>query len=243
MNYLGSKRRIVADILPVMLARLKPGQPFVDAFCGGAHVIGAVPPEYPRIANDNNRYLVALWKALTGGGWSPPLRIERDFYNDVRSSYHAHDGRYPDELIGWVGFIGSYNGRFFDGGYSGHNVKGRDYIAEAARNILAQVPTLKGVDWQAVSYDKMAVPEHSLIYCDPPYRGAKGYTTSGSFDYEHFYDWCRSMTAEGHTVYVSEYTMPPDFVCVWEKEIANNMNKGRAVERLFTLPSINARMP
>ena len=180
---------------------------------------------------------------LSGGGWSPPLRIERDFYNDVRSSYHARDGRYPDELIGWVGFIGSYNGRFFDGGYSGHNVKGRDYIAEAARNILAQVPSLKGVDWQAVSYDKMTVPEHSLIYCDPPYQGTKGYTTSGSFDYEHFYGWCRSMTAEGHTVYVSEYTMPPGFVCVWQKEIANNMNKGRAVERLFTLPSINARMP
>ena len=65
MNYLGSKRRIVADILPVMLARLNPGQTFVDAFCGGAHVIGAVPPEYPRIANDNNRYLVAMLKDLT----------------------------------------------------------------------------------------------------------------------------------------------------------------------------------
>ena len=235
MNYLGSKRRIVADILPVMLARLKPGQPFVDAFCGGAHVIGAVPPEYPRIANDNNRYLVALWKALTGGGsWSPPLRIERDFYNDVRSSYHARDGRYPDSLIGWVGFMASYGGRFFDGGYSGHDVGGRDYIRESIKNLMAQLPSLQGITWYTGDYQGIPIPEQSLIYCDPPYRGTKGYTT-GKFDYLRFYDWARQMADQGHKIYVSEYQMPPDFVCVWEKSIVNNLNKSRPTEKLWTL--------
>jgi DNA adenine methylase len=42
-------------------------------------------------------------------------------------------------MIGWIGWMGSANGRFFDGGYSGKsNTKigtVRDYIKEAISNI------------------------------------------------------------------------------------------------------------
>ena len=235
MKYQGSKARIVHDILPVMLAGATPGQAFVDAFCGGCHVIGAVPGKFRRIANDNNRFLVAMWEALTRSPWSPPVTIEREFYNDVRTSYHARDGRYPDELIGWIGYMGSYNGRFFDGGYSGHNVGGRDYISEAIRNIQSHVAALQGVEWRFGSYDCLQIPPGSLIYCDPPYRGTKGYATSSGFNHEAFYEWCRRMAGQGHKVYVSEYQMPPDFVCVWEKSIVNNLNKSRPTEKLWTI--------
>ena len=234
MKYLGSKARIVKDILPLMLADMLPGQCFVDAFCGGCSVIGAVPDVYTRIANDNNRYLVAMLKDLTRSPWSPPMTIERNFYNDVRTSYHARDGRYPDELIGWVGYMGSYNGRFFDGGYSGHDVGGRDYIRESIRNLMAQLPSLQGITWYTGDYQGIPIPEQSLIYCDPPYRGTKGFTT-GKFDYQRFYDWARQMAGQGHKVFVSEYRMPPDFVCVWKKSIVNNLNKSRPTEKLWTL--------
>lgn len=47
------------------------------------------------------------------------------------------------------------------------------------------------------------------------------------------------MTNKGHKVYVSEYNMPSDFKCVWEKEHKVQINKDSnnqvAVERLYTL--------
>ena len=73
MKYLGSKARIIKDILPLMLADMQPDQCFVDAFCGGCSVIGAVPDMYPRIANDNNRYLVAMPYHLSNK--KAPLRV------------------------------------------------------------------------------------------------------------------------------------------------------------------------
>lgn len=175
MKYLGSKARIFKDILPIMLSDMQPDQCFVDAFCGSCSVIGAVPDMYSRIANDNNRYLVAMLKDLTASqtAIAYPCVITREFYGQVRASYYAQDGRYPDSLIGWVGFMASYGGRFFDGGYSGHNVGGRDYIRESIKNLMAQLPSLQGITWYTGDYQGIPIPEQSLIYCDPPYRGTR----------------------------------------------------------------------
>ena len=46
----------------------------------------------------------------------------------------------------------------------------------------------------------------------------------------------RQMKHDGHIVYVSEYNMPGDFSCVWEKSITNNLNPTKtytAVEKLW----------
>ena len=53
-----------------------------------------------------------------------------------------------------------------------------------------------------------------------------------------FYNWCRAMKQNGHTVFVSEYNMPSDFKCVWQKEVTNAMNltlTKKPIEKLFTL--------
>ena len=105
--------------------------------------------------------------------------------------------------------MASFNGRFFDGGYSGHKAllksgKTRDYITENINNTLKQIEKLKGVEWYSSDYYNCPLPENSLIYCDPPYQGTKQYSTSKNFDYEMFYNWCRAMKKLGHTVFVSE---------------------------------------
>lgn len=116
MKYKGGKGRIADEILAIMLNSMLPDQTFIDAFCGGCAVIQRVPREYRRIANDNNRNLIAMLQRLTTDDkWKPPTDIPRNFYNDVRTSYYADDGRYDDALIGWVGWMASRNGRFFDG--------------------------------------------------------------------------------------------------------------------------------
>ena len=237
MIYQGSKSRIVNEILPIMLQSMKQGMVFVDAFCGGCSIIQNVPTEYMRIANDNNRYLIAMWKALTTTDWQPPTTIEKPFYVKVRESWHKNDGKYSDALIGWVGFMASRNGRFFDGGYSG-TVKGRDYISESIRNTMRQIDDLKGVEFQSCSYEQIDMPAASLVYYDPPYRGTSSYTTAKSFDHDRFYDWARQMKRDGHTVYISEYSMPGDFSCVWQKQITNSVHLTKTykpTERLWTL--------
>ena len=244
MKYMGSKSRIVSEILPIMLDNYS-GNVFYDAFCGGCSVVENVPKSYVRYANDKQEYLIAMWKNLCGGRVMPQ-RIERDFYVDVRECYKKNTNKYDDALIGWVGFMGSYNGRFFDGGYSGHAVatkigKPRDYITENINNTLAQVPKLKGVKWLSGEYfdSFMRVPqENVLIYCDPPYRGTKQYSISKDFDYEMFYDWLFAMKEDGHTIFVSEYEMPSAFKCIWQKELKTTINQTitkKPIEKLFTL--------
>jgi len=240
MKYMGSKRRIVDEILPIMLD--KEHDTFVDAFCGGCSVITHVPPSYRRIANDKNKYLIAMWKALQEGTKFKE-EIPRELYNDARDCYHGKNQRHTDAAVGFIGFMGSFNGRFFDGGYSGHNVvgkngKSRDYIAENITNTLQDVPLLKGVEFHDVSYEELNIPAKSIIYADPPYKDTKQYGDCRNFNYENFYIWCMEMARRGHKVFVSEYQMPSEFRCVLEKEITNSMHQTitkRPVERLFTI--------
>ena len=236
MKYMGSKSRIAKHILPIILEGRRDGQYYVEPFCGGCNAIDKVPGN--RIANDSNPYLIAMWEALSWG-WDPPKIIEREHYCDVRACYNSKSDGYPMHYIGWVGFLGSFNGRFFDGGYSGHSVMGaggevRDYISKAVRNILAQVPLIEGVKFTNHKYNDMSIPPNSIIYCDPPYEGVSKYKYS--IDHEKFWAWCREKVAEGHNVFISEYDAPDDFVCVWGREVKITLNPGiskQAIEKLF----------
>jgi len=84
----------------------------------------------------------------------------------------------------------------------------------------------------------MFYPDESIIYCDIPYKDTKQYATSKDFDYANFWQWCRNMKSYGHKVFVSGYSAPKDFVCVWEKEVTNSMNSTityKPIEKLYTI--------
>lgn len=238
MKYQGNKNRIVGDILPIILQNRKEGQWYVEPFCGSCSVIQRVKGN--RIASDKNKYLIAMWKSLTEGK-QMPMEISKEFYCDVRDCFHGKNNKYTDDIIGWVGYMGSFNGRFFDGGYSGHSVigkngKARNYIAENIANTMKQVEDLKGVVWQSGDYFSINIPDNSVIYCDPPYRNTKEYQFSRGFDFESFYSWCQEMADKGHTILISEYDMPDSFECIWSKKLTNAMNPTitkNAVEKLF----------
>ena len=87
MKYQGNKTRIVNDILPIMLKNYD-GKFFVDAFVGSCAVIQNVPTDYVRIANDKNRYLIAMWRSLTLGK-EFPTTINKDLYDKVRDCFHG----------------------------------------------------------------------------------------------------------------------------------------------------------
>lgn len=241
MKYMGSKSAIAKHILPIITKNRKPNQYYVEPFVGGCNSIDKVLGN--RIGGDINKYLIAFWQKIQKG-WLPPTFITREHYSDVRESYNNADSNYPDYYKGYIGFNGSYGGRFFDGGYAGITKTKldteRNYPLEAFRNVCEQIPKVQGIQFYACSYEDLPIPNNSIIYCDPPYAETKKYKTI-PFDTSKFWDWCRAKTAQGHQVFISEYVAPNDFNCVWEREVSSSLRanaqiKGRkiSVERLFT---------
>ena len=231
MKYMGSKARIAKHILPIMLKdREHDNQYFVEPFVGGANIIEHVTGK--RIGADTNRYLVAMLKAASLG-WLPPKNFTEDQYKELR----LNKEKFPEELVGYVGFALSYGGKFF-GGWCRDSAGNRNYVDEAYRNAVKQFPKLEGVEFVNCQYHELEIPTNSIVYCDPPYKNTTSYS-SDIFDYNHFYNYCRGLKILGHSVYVSEYDMPDDFTIVWEKEISSSLTADtgskKATEKLFTL--------
>ena len=233
MKYMGSKNRIANEILPIILKDRKENQYYIEPFCGGLGTFDKVTGN--RIGIDKNKYLIAMWKGLQENR-EKPMEISKELYSKARTEYNNGTNiQFDDFLIGWIGWMASFNGRFFDGGYSGKTAT-RDYVDEQIRNTLKQVELLKGAIFVSGDYSDLEIFENSIIYCDIPYKDTKQYSTSKNFDHNKFWQWCRNMTAQGHQVFISEYQAPDDFICVWQKEVTNSMNTTltyKPVERLF----------
>lgn len=241
---MGSKNRIAKHILTFITKYLTKSRWYVEPFAGGMNMMDKV--NHPnRLASDSNNYLIAMWRLLLGG-YEFPQEIPKQVYDFWRNKFNKRDfngngDTIEEAMIGWIGFMGSFNGRFFDGGYSGHDVKGRNYIFEQINNTLKQVESLKNVQFYCDNYNSLEIPSNSIIYCDPPYSNTKQYRTSKSFNHEEFWQWCRYKTKQGNDVFISEYQAPEDFVDVWKGEITNSMNQTntyRPVEKLFIHKSI-----
>ena len=236
MKYMGSKARFAKEIIPIILRDRKSDQCYVEPFAGGMNSICEVQGD--RIANDIHYYLIQMWIELVNG-WVPE-KITRHDYMDMRANME----NYPAHIVGWVGFNCSYSGKWF-GGFAGETptLIGtiRDYQAEAIRNVAKQVEKCKGVLFQNKPYYELELPPNSIVYCDPPYEGTTKY--ANDFDHILFWDWVRNISKQGHTVFVSEYNAPPDFICVWEKVALSSLSANgkvggskMSVERLFALP-------
>jgi len=229
MKYMGSKNRFAKELLPIILKDRTNGQYYVEPFAGGMNLIDKV--EGNRIANDIHTELIEMWKALVYENWEPPIYINEEYYNEVKIAPDA----FSLEEVAYIGF-NSYGGKYFRG-YRRDKVGKRDYWLEHYNNIMKQVPKLKGVEFRNCSFTDLDIPENSIIYCDPPYFGTEQY--KNKFDHILFWDWVRAKSKQGNKVYVSEYSAPSDFVCVWEKKHKTTMANGEvtkskdSTERLF----------
>lgn len=230
MKYVGSKKRISKDILPILLKNRIEGCYFVDLFMGGCNIIDKVDGN--RIANDINPYLVACAEALSNG-WLPPKDVSEEMYNTVKCNIDKYD----KALVGYMGFQLSYGAKWFDC-YRKDNIGKRNYSVEAYNNVKKQADKLKGVKFYNLDYRAVTLPSNSIIYCDPPYQNTTTYKANkDNFNYSEFWQWCRVKGQEGHVLYISEYNAPDDFECIWQKEILKNLadskNRDVAIEKLF----------
>jgi DNA adenine methylase len=216
MKYMGSKARLAKHIIPIVTSGIGD-KSYVEPFAGGFNMIDKVDTPGKRYANDINKYVVALFEALLGG-WEPRAYYTRGDYEGFKV------GRGDLHEIGYVGINCSYSGKWF-GGFAGvTKTKGgvRNYQEEAYRNTMSQVANLAGVVLSSGSYLDMEIPPESHIYCDPPYFDTTNYGNN-SFDHKTFWDWVRLMSKD-HQVFVSEYSAPPDFTCVWSKDVVSSLS-------------------
>lgn len=168
-----------------------------------------------------------------------PDIILEDTYNEVKNN----KDKYEDWYVGFVGFCATFGAKYY-GGYA--RAKSDKYNGEksamAIRNLKKQAPNLKNIKFVNCGFldlPKDKIKNH-VIYCDPPYRDTTKYKTE-SFPYEEFYQWCRDMSVH-NTVLISEYNMPEDFECIWQKETKANFDSNRKsnddknirIEKLYT---------
>ena len=143
--------------------------------------------------------------------------------------------------IGNIGFLASYNGRWFDGGYAKpgyektkNGLRYRDYYQEAKRNLLKQAVDLQGIKFNCCDYIDCA-PKGCVVYCDPPYQGTKQYANATDFDYDLFWETMRKWS-RNNIVLISEENAPSDFECIWEQEVSRSIkanDKSKSTEKLF----------
>lgn len=242
---MGSKSRIAKHIVPIIQRYIDETncKYYLEPFVGGANVIDKIKCN-TKIGSDKNRYLIALLQRAQA---NEPLftSVSKELYDAARTAFNnGDDTKFFDWEMGNIGFLASYNGRWFDGGYakSGYEKtkngeRYRDYYREARDNLLAQAPNLRDIKFSCKDYTyyNEVYLKDFVIYVDPPYQNTKQYANATKFDYDEFWQTMRDWS-KNNIVLISEESAPDDFECIWEQEVSRSIkagDKSRSTEKLF----------
>ena len=236
MRYVGSKNRLSKELAPIIQSYITDEtKGYIEPFVGGANMIDKIKCEN-KFGSDIHEELIELLKYVQNLDNKLPSVISEEEYKKVKNNKEDYEKWY----IGFVGFCSSFGAKFF-GGYArdGKNDNSGKWSMGAIKNIEKQRKNLQGIKFKCCSYDELNTNiKGYVIYCDIPYKGTLKYTAD--FDYEKFYKWCKKMS-KNNTVLISEYWMPDDFECIWEKKttvrIDSNKKSGdkkmERTEKLF----------
>lgn len=242
MQYVGSKNRISKELAPIIQSFITPDTVgYLEPFVGGANMIDKIDCKL-RVGCDIHKQLIALLCYAQAKPEKIPKAITEEQYNRIRLNKDS----YPDWQVGLVGFCATFGTKYF-GGYA-RNKKGDNSgirAAQAISNIVKQSPKLKGIIFKRIRFQNLPLDKIKgyVIYCDIPYKGTCKYSTD-VFPHEEFYEWVKRASVH-NTVLISEYWMPEEFDCIWEKECKVNFDSNRGqgneanvrIEKLFTYGS------
>lgn len=235
MIYMGSKRRLSKELVPIIQSYITENTVgYIEPFVGGANVIDKIKCDN-RYGFDSHKQLIELFIKLQNDIDRIPNEIPYEEYMEVKNNKE----NYEDWYLGLVGFLGSFGAKYF-GGYARHN---KDDFTEqiqrgSIKNLKKQYDDLKDVKFECKDFREIKDIKGYVIYCDPPYKGATKYSTK-EFPYDEFYNWCREMSKD-NVVLISEYNMPEDFKCIWQKDNkinfdSNRTNANSKIEKLFII--------
>lgn len=261
MVYMGSKRKYLKDIIPIIQEYIDKNniENFVDCFCGGASVSEAIRCKN-KIANDLSYSLIELHRWAQFTPQEIPEHCDRADWDTAYAEWKKYkmmidknptmsiaeiekELAIPLKKIGAIEWYASFSNGGFPRGYAkpSHN---RDYYNEAYRNHQRQAADeeYKKIQFIAGNYqniidklDMSANPSNTLFYCDSPYKGTKPYAINPKFNYEEYYNWLREMGRQV-PIFISEQSMPEDFELIWEKDVIRTTNKTndfKATEKLY----------
>ena len=92
---------------------------------------------------------------------------------------------------------------------------------------LERLQSLESLEVFQKDYTDITIPSGATVYCDPPYTGTSGYLHD--FDYKRFLDWLRH---RDFPVFVSEYSMPDDFICFASIDKACTYSSSKTIKRV-----------
>ncbi|MGL5767682.1 MAG: DNA adenine methylase [Sarcina sp.] len=190
-----------------------------------------------KIGCDIHKELIALLNKAKEDIDTMPNCILEEEYIVVKNNKDD----YEDWYVGLVGFCASFGAKYF-GGYarnSKQDTSGKWSIG-AIKNLKKQAPNLKDIEFVNCSF--LDLPKDKIkgyvIYCDIPHKGTTKYKTE-KFPYEEFYKWAKEMSKD-NIVLISEYNIPEEFKCIWEKELKTSLGSGvngdskkERIEKLF----------
>lgn len=236
MKYVGSKNKLAKEIVPIIQSFINGDtKAYIEPFVGGANVIDKIKHK-KKIGYDINEYLISLWNELKKG-YTPPNFINKEEYLIAKNNMKTM----PKHYIGLVGFFATYNAGWFRryGAVANTKIgKVRNYYQEGVRNVMKQLPDVMDIDFIHSDFLDIDLKEikNCVIYCDIPYKDSGWEMYEKPFNYEKFYKWAKEIS-ENNTVLISEYSMPNDFKCIWEKphktSLDNKNNKKPRIEKLF----------
>ena len=233
MRYVGSKNRLAKELVPIIQSYItNETKGYIEPFVGGANMIDKIECNN-KFGCDIHEELIELLKYIQNTNNILPTTITEEEYNKVR----LNKDKYEKWYVGFVGFCATFGAKYFGGyarGFKEDKITPRDMAAEGIKNIEKQRKNLQNIKFKCCSYDEINKNiKDFVIYCDPPYKGTLKYTTD--FDYDKFYKWCKEMS-KNNIVLISEYWMPEEFECIWEKKTtvridSNKKSKDKKMER------------
>ena len=233
MRYVGSKNRLAKELVPIIQSYITDDtKGYLEPFVGGANMIDKIECNN-KFGCDIHEELIELLKYIQNTNNILPTTITEEEYNKVR----LNKDKYEKWYVGFVGFCATFGAKYFGGyarGFKNDKITPRDMAVEGIKNIEKQRKNLQNIKFKCCSYDEINKNiKDFVIYCDPPYKGTLKYTTD--FDYDEFYKWCKEMS-RNNIVLISEYWMPEEFECIWEKKTtvridSNKKSKDKKMER------------
>ena len=228
MRYMGSKNRFAKELVPIIQSYItEDTKGYLEPFVGGANVIDKIKCNN-KIGCDIHKQLIALLNKAKDNVDDIPDIISFETYKEVKNNKE----KYEDWYVGLVGFCATFGAMYFSAYARGRkNDNSGKKSADAIKNLKKQAPLLKDIEFKCCNF--LDLPKDKIkgyvIYCDIPYKGTTKYKTE-SFPYKEFYKWANEM-AKYNTVLVSEYNMPSNFKCIWEKETIRGINSYNAIEK------------
>ena len=214
-RYHGGKQRIGKEIAKIISEKVEKMDGeingYCEPFCGMLGVYQHIPKYFEKNditykAGDANESVIKMWQAVQTG-WVPPnscseekyIRLQNDRASSAEKCYVGHQFSFGGGYF--MGYVGKY--------------KGAQTTFKTIPNKICKIARdLQNVEFTAGTYNQFSDLENYIIYCDPPYANTRC-KYADKFDNEEFWNWVREMS-ETNVIFVSEYSAPDDFECIFE---------------------------